>query len=385
MSMASAREGPERTRPTRLPLWVPALTGALLALGFKRERYATPSQRRDVERQSVQKYGRGHEGSRYEQGFGYEQGRGRLAATPSEIPPRGWKDILLRVWNNIGEDRVVLVAAGVTFYSLLAIFPAIAALVAIYGLFADPSQIAAHVDSLSGIFPGGALDVIRNQMNLVASQGSSKLGVTFLIGFAVSLWSANAGVKSIFDALNLVYNEPEKRGLFGLNLVSLAFTVAAIVFVLLAIGRIVALPAISNDQLQGPAALIVQIGRWPVLFVVVAFGLALVYRFGPSRSKPQWRWVSWGSAFAAVAWIAVSILFSWYAANFGSYNKTYGSLAAIIVFMVWMWLSTAVILIGAEIDAEMEHQTVRDTTTGRRKPLGARGATMADTVGPPQD
>jgi membrane protein len=380
MSMASAREGPERSCPARLPLWVPALTGALLALGFKRERYATPSQRRDFGRQSVRQHGRGDE-----QGPRYEQERGRLAATPSEIPARGWKDILLRVWNNIGEDRVILVAAGVTFYSLLAIFPAIAALVAIYGLFADPSQIAAHVDSLSGIFPAGALEVIRNQMNLVASQGSSKLGVTFLVGFAVSLWSANAGIKSIFDALNLVYNEPEKRGLFGLNLVSLAFTVVAIVFVLVAIGCIAALPAVSNNQLQGPTSLIVQIGRWPVLFVVVAFGLALVYRFGPSRSKPQWRWVSWGSAFAAVAWIAVSILFSWYAANFGSYNKTYGSLAAIIVFMVWMWLSTAVILIGAEIDAEMEHQTVRDTTTGRRKPLGSRGATMADTVGPAQD
>ena len=238
----------------------------------------------------------------------------------------------------------------------------------------------------TGVLPGGALDVIRDQMNLVASQGSSKLGVTFLIGFAVSLWSANAGIKSIFDALNLVYNESEKRGLIGLNLVSLAFTVAAIVFVLLAIGCIAALPAISTNQLQGPSgALIVQIGRWPVLFVVVAFGLALVYRFGPSRRKPQWRWVSWGRAFAGVAWIAVSILFSWYAAKFGSYNKTYGSLAAIIVFMVWMWLSTAVILIGAELDAEMEHQTARDTTTGRRKPLGSRGATMADTVGPAQD
>jgi membrane protein len=392
MSTASAREGPGRPRPARLPLWVPALTGALLALGFRRERYATPSRRQGLGRPSHQKYGRGHEqgppyeqGLRYEPGLRYESGHGRLAATPSEIPAPGWKDILLRVWNNIGEDRVILVAAGVTFYSLLAIFPAIAALVAIYGLFADPSKIAAHVDSLSGVLPGGALETIRNQMNLVASQGSSKLGVTFLIGFAVSLWSANAGIKSIFDALNLVYNEPEKRGLVGLNLVSLAFTIAAIVFVLLAIGCIAALPAISTNQLQGPTALIVQIGRWPVLFVVVAFGLALVYRFGPSRRKPQWRWVSWGTALASVAWIVVSILFSWYAQNFGSYNKTYGSLAAVIVFMVWIWLSTAVILIGAELDAEMEHQTVRDTTTCGRKPLGTRGATMADTVGPAQD
>jgi len=279
------------------------------------------------------------------------------------MPARGWKDILLRVWKNIGEDRVILVAAGVTFYCLLAIFPAIAALVAIYGFFSDPSSISSVVDKISGVMPGGALDIIRTQMNQVASQGPSKLGVAFVIGFLVSLWSANAGIKSIFDALNLVYDEPEKRGLIRLNLVSLAFTVAAILFILVAIAFIAALPAVASSQLQGTAALIAQIIRWPILFVVVAVGIALVYRYGPSRAEPQWRWITWGSAFAAVAWIAVSIAFSWYAANFGSYNKTYGSLAAIVVFMTWLWLSIAVILIGAEIDAEMEQQTAQDTTT----------------------
>ena len=220
-----------------------------------------------------------------------------------------------------------------------------------------------------------ALEVIRNQMNLVASQGQTKLGVAFVIGFAVLLWSANAGIKSIFDALNLVYNEPEKRGLIRLNLISLAFTVAAILFVLIAIGCIAALPAVfSTSRLQGATTSVAQIVRWPALFVVIAVGLAFVYRFGPSRTKPQWRWITWGSAFAAVAWIAVSILFSWYAENFSSYNKTYGSLGAVIGFMVWMWLSIAVILMGAELDAEMEHQTARDTTTGLPKPIGARGA-----------
>jgi membrane protein len=280
----------------------------------------------------------------------------------------------------------MLVAAGVTFYSLPAIFPAIAALVALYGLFADPSQIAKHVDTLSGVLPGGALEIARNQLNMVASQGASKLGITFIIGLAVSLWSANAGIKSIFDALNLVYDEEEKRGLIRLNFVSLAFTVAAILFMLLAIACVAALPAVSStNQLQGMTALIAQIARWPILLVIVAFGLAAVYRFGPSRREPQWRWITWGSTFAAIAWIAVSLLFSWYAENFGSYNKTYGSLGAIIAFMVWMWLSTTMILIGAELDAEMEHQTLRDTTTGRPKPLGARGATMADTIGAAQD
>lgn len=315
-----------------------------------------------------------------------ELNRGRLASGPSEIPARGWKDILLRIWNTIGEDRIMLVAAGVTFYCLLAIFPAIAALVAIYGFFTDPASIASQVDKVSAVMPGAALDIIRNQMNQVASQGPSKLGIAFMVGFLISLWSANAGIKSIFDALNLVYDEPEKRGLIRLNLVSLAFTVAAILFVLVAIGSIAALPAFySSSQVQGATALIVQIVRWPILFVIVAIGLSIVYRYGPSRTEPQWRWITWGSAFASIMWIAVSIGFSWYAANFGSYNKTYGSLAAIVVFMTWLWLSTVIILLGAEIDAEMEHQTVRDTATGRPKPMGARGATMADTVGARQD
>ena len=168
--------------------------------------------------------------------------------------------------------------------------------------------------------------------------------------------------------------------LIRLNLVSLAFTVAAILFILVAIGCIAALPAVTSSQLQGTA----QIIRWPILFVVVAVGIALVYRYGPSRAEPQWRWITWGSAFAALAWIAVSIAFSWYATNFGSYNKTYGSLAAIVVFMTWLWLSIVVILIGAEIDAEMERQTARDRTTSGGKPMGRRGAKMADTVGPAQ-
>jgi membrane protein len=311
-----------------------------------------------------------------------ESGRGRHARTPSEIPARGWKDILFRVWGNIGEDRIMLVAAGVTFYSLLAIFPAIAALVALYGFFADPSSIAGHLDAASGVLPSGALDVIRDQMNRVASQGNTKLGLAFIIGFLISLWSANAGMKSIFDALNLVYDEPEKRGFIKLNAVSLAFTVAAIVFVLVAIGCIVALPAVfSTTDSGGPMALVAKIARWPVLLIVIGLALAAIYRYGPSRSEPKWRWITWGSAFAAIGWIVVSLLFSLYTEHFADYNKTYGSLGAIIAFMFWLWLATTVILLGAEIDAEMEHQTMRDTTAGRPKPLGARGATMADTVG----
>ena len=299
---------------------------------------------------------------------------------------RGWRDILLRVYNNVSEDRVITIAAGVTFYSLLAVFPAIAALVAIYGLFADPETISRNLDSLSGLLPSGAIDVVRDQMTRIASRGKSTLGLAFALGLLVSLWSANAGIKSLFDSLNLVYNEKEKRGLIKLNLVSLTFTAATIVFVLFGIAAVVILPvALNYIGLSGVTDLIFRVGRWPLLFVLVALALAFTYRYGPSRSKPKWRWITWGGAFAALAWILGSLLFSWYATNFGNYNQTYGSLGAAIGLMMWLWLSTIVILVGGELDAEMEHQTARDTTIGPPKPLGARGATVADKVGAAQN
>src|SRR5437016_7674087 len=222
-----------------------------------------------------------------------EPGRGRSASTPSEVPVRGWKDILLRIWKNIGKDRVVVVAAGVTFYSILALFPAIAALVALYGLFADPAAITSHLDSVAGVVPGGAIEVMRDQITRVASQGRTTLGVTFIVSLLVSLWSANAGMKSLFDALNLVYNESEKRGLVKLNLMSLAFTVLTIVFVLVAIGAMVVVPIVLNFLgLGGATELVVKIARWPALFIVVTLALAFLYRYGPSREKPRWRWIS---------------------------------------------------------------------------------------------
>jgi len=214
----------------------------------------------------------------------------------------------------------------------------------------------------------------------------STLGVAFIVGLLVSLWSANAGVKSLFDGLNIVHGEDEKRCFIKLNMVSLAFTLATILFALLSLAAIVVVPLIINFfGLAEVSNLIMRIARWPILLVLVAFALAVLYRYGPDRAKAQWRWITWGSAFAAVVWLAASILFSWYAANFGSYNKTYGSLGAIIGFMVWIWLSVIVILIGAGIDAEMGHQTARDTTTGAPKPMGGRGARMADTLGATQD
>jgi membrane protein len=316
----------------------------------------------------------------------HERDRGRSATTPSEIPARGWKDILLRIYHNMTDHRIVAIAAGVTFYVLLAIFPGIAALVSLYGLFADAKTVSDQLASLSSFLPGGAIDIIGEQLQRLTAQPSSTLGLTFFTGLAISIWSANAGVKALFDALNIVYGEKEKRSFVKLNAVSLAFTVGGLIFALVALGAVVVIPIVLNYIGLGEAtALLISIGRWPILFAVVALWIALIYRYGPSRDTPQWRWVTWGSAFASLAWICLSILFSWYAANFGSYDKTYGSLGAAIGFMTWIWLSTIVVLLGAELDAEMEHQTARDTTTGTPQPLGARGAAVADTVGAAQD
>src|SRR5712691_2040375 len=279
-------------------------------------------------------------------------------------------NMLLRIYRKIGRDRVVALAAGVTFYSLLAIFPAIAALVALYGIFADPATIASHLDGLSGVLPTGALEVLRDELNRLASQRGGTLGLTFLAGLGTSLWSANAGIKALFDALNLVYGEEEKRGLIRLNAISLAFTTAAILFLLVALAAIVVLPVAMNFVgLPDVTETVVKAIRWPVLFLVVALALAEIYRYGTSHTEPRWRWITWGSAFAALAWLAASAVFSWYAENFGSYNKTYGSLGAVIGFMIWLWLSAIIILVGAEIDADIDHQRAR-----RTEPEGAAQA-----------
>ena len=304
-----------------------------------------------------------------------------MASKPTEIPAKGWKDIALRTYRDVGENRIMLVSAGVTFFALLAIFPAIAALVSVYGLVADASTINEQLASLQGILPQGALDIISDQVKSLDEKGNATLGLSLIIGIVLSVWSANGGMKHIFDALNLVYNEREKRNFFVLNLVSLAFTAGALVFLILALGAVVVLPVVFEFIGIGKDAWWLAFLRWPVLLLAVLGGLAVLYRYGPSRDAPRWRWVTGGSAVAAVLWLGGSLLFSWYVANFGSYNKTYGSLGAAIGFMTWIWISTTIVLLGAQVNAETEHQTAEDTTVGEPQPLGTRGAKMADSVG----
>ena len=275
----------------------------------------------------------------------------------------------------------MLVSAGVTFFALLAIFPAIAALVSVYGLVADASTINEQLASLQGIMPQGALDILSDQVKNLNEKGNATLGLSLLVSVALSVWSANGGMKHIFDALNLVYNEREKRNFIVLNLVSLAFTAGALLFLILALVAVVVLPVVFEFIGVGKDAWWLALLRWPVLLLAVLGGLAVLYRYGPSRDAPRWHWVTGGGAVAAVLWLGGSLLFSWYVAHFGSYNKTYGSLGAAIGFMTWIWISTTIVLLGAQVNAEMEHQTAEDTTVGEPQPLGARGAKMADSVG----
>ena len=354
------------TSSQRAPLWGIGLSALLIAFGFTRRRSGDARPARDDRTRG-------------------ETGRGRSAETPSEIPASGWKDILLRVYRGISENRILLVAAGVTFYALLAIFPGIAALISIFGLFTDPASVANHLDTIANVAPGGAIDLLREEMTRLASQGGTTLGVSFLVSLVISLWTANSGVKAIFDALNIVYGEDEKRSFLKLNAITLSVTLGIVVFILLTLAAIVAVPvALTYIPLPGVTALVVKIGRWPILFALVTTALAVLYKYGPSRTEPRWRWITWGSVSAAIVWLAASALFSWYVASFGSYNKTYGSLGAVVGFMTWIWISIIVVLLGAKLNAEMEHQTAHESTIGQPRPIGRRGARMADTVGAAQ-
>lgn len=315
-------------------------------------------------------------------GAAMQPGRGRRAKSPFDIPWAGWKDIFWRTYQRTDEDRLLATAGGVVFFGLLAIFPAVTALVSSYGLFADPATISANLHTLATMLPEGSFQIVEEQVARVVSNGSTTLGLTFIFGLLLAIWSANAGVKAIFDALNVAYEEREKRSFIRLNMVSLAFTIGGIVALLLMVGAVVAFPLALNHLGMAPESkLVVALARWPLLFLILLVALAILYRFAPSRDAPRWQWLSLGALTAAILWIAGSALLSWYLSEFANYNATYGSLGAAIGLMTWMWMSAIVIMFGAELNSEIERQTLRDTTTGRERPLGSREAVSADTVG----
>jgi membrane protein len=308
--------------------------------------------------------------------------RGRQAERPSEIPKAGWRDILLRTWREIGDDHVSLIAAGVGFYALLALFPAIAALVAIWGLGFDPQQIEQQIGMLSQFLPEQAGAIVADQARKVAAGGGG-LGLAAAGGILLALYSASKGTKALIEGLNIIYDEEEKRGFIKLNLMALALTLGVIVAMIVALGVIVVVPIVLELVGLGPVVdALVSILRWPILFAGALVVVAVLYRLAPSRAPARWRWVTWGAAIATLIWVIGSIAFSIYVRNFGSYNETYGSIGAVIILLMWLWLSAFIVLLGAEVNSEMERQTERDSTTGAPQPRGRRGAQVADEVAP---
>jgi membrane protein len=307
---------------------------------------------------------------------------GREAERPSEIPPRGWFAVLRRVKAEVKEDNVPLLAAGVAFYAMLAIFPAIIAVVTVYGMVADPAQVQSQVGQLAKSLPSGADQLLTEQLKSVTSAGRQSLSIGLALSLLGVLWSASGGVQGLVKALNLVYDEKETRGFLKLRGLSLLLAIGAILMAVVAIALIAVFPGfVDNLGLGRAGELAASIGRWVVLALLALAALAVLYRYAPDRANPRWRWVSWGAVVALVLWLLGSVGFSWYVDNFGKYNQTYGALAAVIILLLWLFLSAFVVLLGAELDAETERQTARDTTTGPSRPLGQRDAEVADTLG----
>jgi membrane protein len=307
---------------------------------------------------------------------------GRHARSPREIPLRGWWDIAMRVKNEMTTDNVSIIAAGLALYALLAVFPALAAAVSIYGLFASPAEIAEHLQQVAATLPEDGARILEGQVQDL-SQRQEALSIGVVVGILLALWSARKGMVALITATNVAYDEEEKWGFFKQLFVSLAFTVGAVLgfIAVLAIGVMVPI-ALSFVPLGPAAEAVLLIIRWVVLFAVAILGLAIVYRFAPDRKEAQWKWVTPGSLIAALLWLGGSLLFALYVRNWGSYGETYGALGGVIVLLMWFYLSGYVVILGAEVNSELERQTKSDTTEGAPRPMGQRGAYSADTVGP---
>ncbi|GJL48839.1 MAG: ribonuclease [Nitrospirales bacterium] len=308
--------------------------------------------------------------------------RGRTATSPSDIPSSGWRDIAWRVKDELNNDNVSVVAAGVSFYIVLALFPALAAIVSLYGLFMDPHDIERHMTLVSSLLPQEARAIIDEQLKSVTKSAESALSLGALGGVLLALYSASKGMTALITSLNIAYDEKETRGFMSLTGLALLLTFGLIIFVIIALAFITLFPVLLESIGIGQLiqALLMLLG-WPLMGAVVMFGLAVLYRYGPCRNKPQWQWVSWGSGIAAFLWITGSVLFSLYVENFGKYNETYGSLGSAVVLFMWFFVTAYIVVLGAEVNAEMERQTKHDTTVGLEEPIGERGAYAADTVG----
>ena len=309
---------------------------------------------------------------------------GGHAETPTQIPPRGWWQVVRRAFAETKADNVPMLAGGVAFFAFLALFPAMIAAITLYGLVADPAQAAAQIEGFAAALPEDVQPLLSDQLTAVAATSDRALEISLVVSLLAALWSASSGISNLMQAVNLAYDEEETRGVLKLRATALALTLGAIVFVLVALALVALAPVVLDRLPLGVVGTVLaQVVRWGVLIGVVIVGLAVVYRVAPDRADPRFRWTSTGALVAAVLWIVGSAGFSLYVNNFGSYNKTYGALTGVIVLMLWLFLTSYIVLLGAEINAESERQTMADTTTGRPRPLGERDAEAADEVAEP--
>ncbi|GAA4008233.1 YihY/virulence factor BrkB family protein [Sphingomonas humi] len=309
--------------------------------------------------------------------------KGRSADTPTQIPRGGWAEIARRTWKEVGKDNAGIVAAGVAFYFFLALVPLLGATVLTYGLFASPETVVRQAQGLTSFLPGEAARLIGDQLLNVVETSGGKKGFGLLVAIAVAFWGARNAAGAIVTALNIAYEEDEKRGFVMTTLLSLAMTVGAVVMagIVAAATGLLALFERLLPSLGGFGHLLIVVVTYGVLTGIAAAAAATLYRYGPSREKARWTWLTPGSIFFAVVWLLLTLAFGFYVRNFASYGATYGALSSVVVLLTWLYLSSYVLIFGAELNSEVEHQTARDTTArGGDKPLGTRGAWSADHV-----
>jgi membrane protein len=308
--------------------------------------------------------------------------KGRSADKPTDIPAPGWKEILLRTWKEAGNDNIGIVAAGVAFYGFLALVPLLGATVLIYGLVAEPQTVLQHASSLTNMLPDDVAQLISQQLMTVVQTSGGKKGLGLAIALAISLWGARNAAGSVVTALNIAYEEEEKRGFLKTTLLAIAMTIGAVLLAIMAGGAIGMLGYLQHlfPDLGPVGAFFWRVLTYLLLGAVAAAAAATLFRYGPSREKAQWAWLTPGSLTFAIAWIVLTLAFGFYVSRFGNYGATYGSLSAIVVLLTWLYLSAYVLLFAAELNSELEHQTEKDTTTAGEKPLGSRGAWSADHV-----
>lgn len=307
---------------------------------------------------------------------------GRDATSPWQMPPKAWLQVAKRTWDESSKDNVGLVAAGVAFYGFLALVPLLGAIILTYGIIADPQAVIRHATSLMKVLPREVAGVIGEQlMNVVQTSGGKK-GVGLILALVVALWGARNSAGALISALNIAYEEEEKRGFLKVTALALLMTVAAVLIALLAIAAATMLGALQH--LLPDLGAVGRAGGHVIVYVLLAVSVgaavSVLYRYAPSRDRPRWEWISPGSFLATLSWLVLTIGFGFYTANFGNYDAAYGALSAVIVLLTWMYLSAYALIFSAEFNSELEHQTARDTTEGAQKPLGARGAWAADHV-----